>query len=315
MKSSKPIYFSLFLLTFSFLLKAEIPTKIKNAVTGFSKPTTLEYTQFDVNNIACWFGNNGEIVSYNVTGNSGLEWPKGSGKYAVFQSGFWLAGKVNGDIRTACAEYTYEFTPGTVQYDASVSAPAPGLPNDSKNHLFRTYTINKNDCSDPTSENYNWEYVNWPVYDGAPAHDGEYFTDSNENNVYDTGEEFEDFNLNGSYDTPDGQIEEGQDPPLFLGDQTHWCVFNDFSQNRHDNLFETAPLGVEIQQTLFGFDDNNPLKNVMFVKWLIINKSGGTIDSLYLGIWSDPDLGDASDDYVGGDSLLNLGYVYNGTAV
>jgi len=300
---------AIILLSFSFLLKAEIPTKIKNAVTGFSKPTTLEYTQFDVNNIACWFGNNGEIVSYNDTRNSGLEWPKGSGKHALFQSGLWLAGKVNGDIRTACSEYCSEFQPGKVQYTNSDTCGIPVIASDP---LFQIYSINKGNKSDPDSENYNWEYVNWPVDDGAPAHDGEFFTDINGNEQYDTGEEFEDFNLNGNYDAPDGQIEEGQDPPFFLGDQTHWSVFNDFSQNRHDNLFKTAPLGVEVQQTLFGFDDNNPLKNVMFVKWLIVNKSGNDIDSVYFGIWSDPDLGNASDDYVGGDSLLNLGYVYNG---
>ena len=33
---------------------------------------------------------------------------------------------------------------------------------------------------------------------------------------------------------------------------------------------------------------------------------------MYLSYWTDDDLGNANDDYVGCDTLLNLGYTYNG---
>ncbi|MCK4716397.1 MAG: hypothetical protein KAT54_06290 [Candidatus Marinimicrobia bacterium] len=259
MKSSKPIYYSLFLLSFSFLLKADIPTKTKNAVTGFAKPTTLEYTQFDINNIACWFGNNGEIVSYNVTGNSGLEWPNGSGKYAVFQSGLWLAGKVNGEIRTACVFYTSELAPGKILPD--------GTPDDYTLSKYRIYTITKGNT---TSD----DYLNWPIDHGAPVDDA------------------------GN--------------PLCLGDQTHWFVCNDANAEKHSYLFSTEPIGVECQYTLFGVDSIAGLQDVMFVRVLLINKGNIKLDSTYVGIWSDPDIGDANDDLAGCDTLWNLGYAYNG---
>jgi hypothetical protein len=50
----------------------------------------------------------------------------------------------------------------------------------------------------------------------------------------------------------------------------------------------------------------------MFRKNVLINKSDTEITDMYFGMWCDPDLGDASDDLVGCDTLLNLDFVYNG---
>ncbi|MCH9030169.1 MAG: hypothetical protein IH819_11300, partial [Bacteroidetes bacterium] len=51
----------------------------------------------------------------------------------------------------------------------------------------------------------------------------------------------------------------------------------------------------------------------IFVRWSINN--AGTVnevlDSVYFGVWADPDLGDFNDDLVGNDTTLNAGYVYN----
>jgi len=304
--------FDLFLIILLILLLSNLQILAKPEAGKKSTVSKYEYVQFDINNIACWFGNNGEIVSYNVTGNSGLEWPAGSGISAVFQAGPWLAGKVNGDIRCAVVEYRSEYLPGTVSYNP-VSSPSPGIPNNPDSSRYKIYTIQPGDSPDPASSVYNPDYAEWPVADGAPAHDGEYFSDSNGNGIYDTGEDYEDYNLNGIYDAPDEQIREGQDPPLFLGDQTHWCVFNDFSPEQH-SLYDSSPLGVEIQLTLFGHKQAE-LENVMFAKLLIINKSGDTIEDMYFGYWSDPDIGDASDDHIGCDTLLDLGYCYNANEI
>lgn len=278
---------------------------------GLAKPNTLEYIQFDANQIRAWVGNNGEIVSYNMTGDAGLEWPKGSARTAVFQSGLWVAGKIDGEIVTAAAEYSSEFRPGKIILEPG-SDPYPDNPSDAR---YQVWSINKGDSPDPTSPNYNREYAGWPIADGAPGHDGEYFTDSNGNGVWDDGEEFEDYNGDGVYNGPDGDITEGEDPPLFIGDQVHWCVYNDLDPGMHSNVFNSSPMGIEIQTTLFGFDRADPLGNVMFLKWLVINKGGHRIDSTYISMWSDPDVGDANDDYVGCDTTLSVGYCYNGDAV
>jgi len=102
--------------------------------------------------------------------------------------------------------------------------------------------------------------------------------------------------------------------PLLLGDATIWSVFNDADPNVHTNdAGSTAPLGVEIQQTVFAFNRSGSLGNIIFVKWKILNKGGNTLDSTYVSVWSDPDLGGFTDDLVGCDIPLSLGYCYNAT--
>ena len=278
--------------------------------SNLTKANTLEFILYDANQIRSWVGNNGHIVSHIPTGDSGLEWPKGSGYTAVFASGLWVAGMVDGSVRSAAAEFTSEFQPGIIIYDpVTQTSSGPDSPNDAR---FQVSSIDKGDNADVTSPNYNREYSTWPAADGAPAHDGEFFTDTNLNGVWDDGEPWDDFDVDGIYDGPDGVMISGEDPPQMIGDQMHWFVINDAEPNTHSNLWSTEPLGIEVQTTVFGFDRADPLGNVMFLKWLVINKSGGDIDDMYLSIWSDADLGDATDDYVGCDTTLSIGYFYNG---
>mgnify|MGYP001561677545 CR=1 FL=1 len=102
--------------------------------------------------------------------------------------------------------------------------------------------------------------------------------------------------------------------PLLLGDATIWSVFNDADPGTHTNdAGSTSPLGLEVQQTVFAFDREDELGNIIFVKWKFINKGANTLDSTYVSVWSDPDLGGFTDDLVGCDTTLSLGYCYNAT--
>jgi hypothetical protein len=102
------------------------------------------------------------------------------------------------------------------------------------------------------------------------------------------------------------------DVPDFRGDQMMWCVFNDVNQALHTALGNTRPMGVEIQTLYFVFNQPGALGNIMFMKWRIINKSDADYEDVYIGMWSDVDLGQANDDLPGCDTTLSLGYVYNG---
>jgi hypothetical protein len=100
-----------------------------------------------------------------------------------------------------------------------------------------------------------------------------------------------------------------------LGDQMLWAVYNDAEPAYHTNRAGmTAPLGVEVQQTTFAFNQANALGNAVFVRYRIVNKGGNTLDSMYVSQWADPDDGYPGDDLVGCDSTLSVGFVYNGTA-
>lgn len=253
----------------------------------FFKQSILEFKRFDGNRIRTWTYNNGEWVSSGVTSDSGLEWPKGSGKYAVFQSGMWLAsGKVKEpgsatfkeEIRTAAAEYTVEFQPGQILYMDTVNnvevpmseypkANCAWIAQNPEDPKYRYIKVNKNDT---LAQNY----LNWPADQGAPVDE------------------------NGK--------------PEILGDQMMWSVYNDANPTLHSQLFDSKPMGLEIQTSMFGFNRNDPLGDILFVKNLIINKSDNHYADMYVAMWSDPDVGDANDDLVGVDTNLVLGYCFNG---
>ena len=209
---------------------------------------TNDYQQIDINNISAWITNYGSIFRNPTTGNSGFEWPKDGGVYAIYASGLWMGAKVNNEVRVAMAEYNYEFGPGSID-------PITHLPNDPNDPRYVVYKFNKGDM------------------------------------------------------IPQQAVEDGC-PNEVLGDQMLWCVYNDADPVYH-NKMHTAPLGVEIQQTVIGRSASGTIGNMIFLRWLIINKSGQRLDSAYISAWSDPDLGNSGDDFVGCDTSLSLGFCYN----
>jgi hypothetical protein len=100
--------------------------------------------------------------------------------------------------------------------------------------------------------------------------------------------------------------------PQLFGDQTLWAVYSDADSSRHTNRAgNSAPLGIQVEQTVFGFDRQAPLGNVIFMQFMVRNRGAHLLESAYLSFWVDPDLGYPMDDLVGCDTLLNLGYCYN----
>jgi hypothetical protein len=99
--------------------------------------------------------------------------------------------------------------------------------------------------------------------------------------------------------------------PLLLGDQTLWAVFSDADFSHHtNNCGGTAPLGIEVQQTVWGSDIAGE-QIQLYLKYKLYNKSTNPIDSFYVSFWADPDLGDASDDLIGCDTVADHFFAYN----
>jgi len=212
------------------------------------------------NRIGDYIGNQGQFVSFLITGSAGLEWPVGSGNTAHFAGGIWLGGIKNNEIVTAAGEFAVEFQPGKVLDNGQADNP--------QDPKYRVYIINKADVVNPLG---NPDYMEWPVDDGAPV-------DENGN-------------------------------PLIIGSSTIWAVFNDFNPTLHNNLFQTKPMNVEVQMTGWAFDRPDAFGDMLFLKYKFINKGGVDIDSTFVGIWNDIDVGDALD-LVGSDTTLSLGFMY-----
>lgn len=231
--------------------------------------TRGDYALFDVNAISTYVRNNGSFNRDPATGNSGFEWPKGTGHTAIYASGIWLGGLVEDTARVAVAEYSEEYDAGPIRQGIN--------PDDWQ---WKMYKIKKGDNAIT-----NPDYAGWPFDDGAPA-------------------------LKNAAGTADSLDEYGDRIPGLIGDMTVWTVFNDNNPVLHTNM-QTAPLGIEVQLTAFGYNRPDAFANIIFYKWKLINKNTDTIKNAYITVWTDIDLGDYGDDYDGCDTTLGLGYTYN----
>ena len=241
------------------------------------------YQQYDtiaVNEILMWIGNNG-MGSHNPrTNGSGFYWPGGDSATiaAIFADGLVWGGKVNGEIRVNGDTYRYGLQPGRVLENGEADNP---LSTQSK--IFK---IRKDWQTLPegiVKDRLEYDYTHWPVEAGAP------WDDVNEDGVF----------------TP------GFDKIKFIGDETLFYVANDLDTAISRFTYGSDPIGLEFQTTVFGFNRED-LKDVVFKKYKVINKSNADITDMYFTYWADVDMGNASDDFEGFDSTLNMGYCFNG---
>ncbi|MBN8545611.1 MAG: hypothetical protein J0L60_05680 [Ignavibacteria bacterium] len=205
-----------------------------------------------------------------------------AGTVFLFSGGFFLSGKTNGVLWTnavASASRIQDYVPGTVA----------GGRNDSKAQIY---------------------VLRAAEGDFAPAWDewrdavklGAYFYDGDGDGIYDPIDK----NGNGKWDNT-------EDRPDLIGDETAWCVYNDATDPALRRFNDVSPQGIEIRQTVFAFNTKSFVGNMMFLRYSILNTGtvADVMDSVYFGVWADPDLGDAYDDLVGSDTVINAGYVYN----
>ena len=246
----------------------EAKDKVANRSGGSSNYVDSSGT-FDGNQIYADVTNNGLFLDYHISGDSAMEWPKGTGVHSIFQSALWLGATVNGETRVSIGDYTQDMGPG----------PWGGDPLSA---VHRIYKIEKGMLASPGDFA---DFQEWPTDFGAP------WVDVDGDGVY----------------TP---LPTGTDHPKFVGDQVLWFVSNDGDPAYKLNM-GTSPLDVEVQTTMFGFDRPDVFGDMVFLNQLVINRGSNTLTDTYMGLWSDPDLGYAGDDFVGCNVPLGVGYVWN----
>ena len=286
----KKVIFNLVIILLIFLF-IQTPLSASKGHNKLKKTSSLEHrTKFNINNISTWIYNNGD-ADIRPDGNSGFEYPKGSGKAAIFESGFVWGGKVNGKILVGGSTYSQGLQPGKILEN--------GKAEESNSESVRVFRVRPDyQLTDLSAEindgegteaqiraQYEKDWHDWPAEKGAP------YKDVDNNNFY-----------NPAIDIPG----------IADADQTLWYVANDLDSNISKSLYGSPTMGVELQVTIWGYKDVQVLNNMVFKKYVLINKSKNDFEDTYISIWNDPDLGDAGDDFAGCDTNLNLGYVYNG---
>ena len=242
----------------------------------------LAQKDLDINNVRARLFNLGSI-GYGNGAEQQYIVPQASGHSPFYAISIWIGGMVGSELRTAGATFNnFEFWPGPLGSDGR-----PVNPNDCSAY-DRLYKVGRSDI-----QNYEAtgqaaaDLAEWPYDLGAPVIDG----DGTEGN----------YNLAGG------------DRPDLIGDQAVWWIMNDVG-NTH-NYTRSPPIGVEVRVHAFAFHRADALGETTFYKYNVTYKGSEPLTDAYFTIWSDPDLGDASDDFVGVDTTLGLGYVYNDNVV
>jgi len=265
----------------------------------------------DINNVRARMYNIGNLFWRGATPIYIV--PQTGDAAAIFAGGIWVGGNVGSELRMAGARYdNYEFWPGPLNADGS-------LPNPNDCEAYdRLYKVNRTDILDfEAGLGAARDLRDWPWQLGAPV------IAAPGNGVDDDGDGDTDEGTDGVDNDGDGRIDERDeqerrtdgydlaagDRPDIIGDQTVWWVMNDVG-NVHDET-GSNPLGMEVRVQAWAFARADALNSVTFYKYTLVYRGEAPLTDAFIGIFSDPDLGDAVDDYIGSNPDLGVGYVYN----
>ncbi len=239
-----------------------------------------------ISNALIWVGNNGMCSHNPISDAAGFFWPGGVNATitAIYEEGLVWGGIVNNEVRVGGSTYRHGLQAGPILEDGTAANPADSA--------YRVYKVrrNLNSVVNPQLKaQMIKDYIEWPVDQNAP------WVDVNNNGIYE----------------PDVNYFDG-DTPYFIGDEVAYFVSNDLDTARTEFLYGSLPLGLEMQTLVYVHNRSGFLGDAVFKTHKIINKSSDTITDMYIGCWTDDDLGDPNDDFAGCDTHLNMGYTYNG---
>ncbi len=240
--------------------------------------------------------------------SGGYEVPKGSCKLSLSTSALWMGGITNNSLRLAAQTYRQsgnDYFPGPLKIGTATTDAA------TQQKFDRIWRINRQ-----TVEEFKVNFAQGNVTNGTypvpenltswPAHG------DSVNGYASNLAPFVDVNGDGIYNPMNG------DYPKIKGDQMLFWIFND-NGGIHTET-QGSPLRFEVHASAYGYtcddiqdnDSNTALNYTTFYQYDIYNRSSDTYDSVKYGIWTDVDLGNFNDDYIGCNPAKDYAIGYNG---
>lgn len=273
----------------------------------FSITTQAQNSSFrylDINQVKAGISSNGSLHCSSAGYYPAYEVPKGGGKHSSAFTNLWFGGMNNNQLHLSAQilpQAGMDFNSGPLTTtNATVTDSAK---------FMNVWKLNQSDINDFIS-NYaagnvqNGTYIPAPDLLSWPG---------NGNIAKDQSiilAPFKDVNSDGIYSPMDG------DYPLIKGDQAVFFIYNDVTRAPHAS--GGASFGLEIHGMAYAYSTcsvvtaNPVLDYTTFYDYTIINRSTKTYTDFYIGLYTEADLGQFADDYVGCDVKDNYGYVYNG---
>ncbi|MBU0765077.1 MAG: T9SS type A sorting domain-containing protein [Bacteroidetes bacterium] len=260
----------------------------------------------EINQVRALYSNN-NVMFWDQMGVAQYEVPKGTGKHALFSHSLWIRGiDNNGQPHLAAhflLSYGQDFYPGPLYTQGVQAGTCDSLLSNQYNQIWSINSYEIQELRYRFENNLMSGYsipsdiLSWPVHGPADCDDylAPYF----------------DYDDDGFYNPYNG------DYPLIKGDQMLYWIFNDNTQPHGETGGQ--PLGVEVRCMAYAFScdslilaTNGITDYTTFLSYQIINRSTYTYQDAYIGLFTDGDLGDFEDDFIGFNLARNTYYFYNG---
>lgn len=283
----------------------------KTTASGCNAATAA--IDLDINNVRARLMTGGDMWWNLGTQTASYEVPKGSGKSSQFAASCWIGGfDAQGQLKVAGQTYRQsgnDYWPGILSDDGSNA-----IDQATCSDWDKFWKVNKSDINAfralsgvtiAALKTPQFEAIRtWPA-SGNPYAEGS--SGGSLNIPTDRSyAPFVDVDKDGRYDPTKG------DYPLITGDQYIWWVFNDKGASKQMSL--KPAIGLEVQTSSFAYSSQDFLNNATFINYRVINRGSLQMDSTYIAVWDDADLGYAFDDFIGCDTNRRLGIEYNGTS-
>lgn len=279
------------------------------SATSFAQGQTASASStLDINHVKALIMNGGDM-HWDIfnSGNAFYEVPKGSNTHSSFASAIWMGGlDASNQLHTSAQTYRQignDYWPGPLDTTNGGINSAEVIAYDKiwkvSYSEINNFITQFNIGNVPLTYTPSPDMVNWPAKGtGAKTRNMAPFVDVNND---------------GNYNWMDG------DYPKIKGDQALYFIFND----NYSTHTETGglPFGVEIHCMAYAYgcpttiNGRNELANTTFYDYKIYNRSNNNYHDVYVGYWTDADLGCYLNDYIGSKIQDNLGFIYNSTSI
>ncbi|MFA5418454.1 MAG: T9SS type A sorting domain-containing protein [Bacteroidales bacterium] len=273
---------------------------------------TIENNEFynflDYNNIRARVQASGlQFYSGPISGNGNtddkvFEFPKASGKNTIYNSTLWVGGFDESNNLKLAAELYRQV--GLDYWTGPLSTDGDSLFVDTSTAVKwqKVWKLTSDEIvyhilhyRDSGYQIKN-EIDTWPAHGDQNKHQARYlapFVDVDGDSIYNP--------MQGDY-------------PIIRGDQCIFYIINDLRPH-----LETGgeALGIEIHGMAYEYyhGNSNPLDNTVFYSFKIFNRSVHTYRDTYIGLFTDIEIGNSNDDFVGCDVSRGVYYGYNGDSI
>ena len=200
-----------------------------------------QYTLSNINNWSYWLYHNGKSASNPYTGGSGAVYPRNTAG-AICRDGIVWGAQINGNIRVGGQTYR-EGTQALSDHIYRIRKNWSNLTTANvKEETAEFYNISIDAVTDEQAnqiiEQYKNDWKNWPYDLGAP------YVDVDGNGIYNP--------VLDNDGMPDASL--GDYPGIHNADQVIWFRSDDQSTSLTQNFYGSDPMGVELQVTVWAYD-------------------------------------------------------------